>query len=104
MTSTTAVCTAMDIISPPPTCCFAFFLEFRQLSKKYLALLLWTMSTIVPTTTKRAITTTYVCMAAGGTDAESSANGLLVNMEIAQSSFGAVLHATRPAHAALPAQ
>ena len=32
-TSTTAVLTAMDAISPPPTCCVARFLELRQLLK-----------------------------------------------------------------------
>src|ERR1700680_4358818 len=79
-TSTTAVWTAMDTISPPPICCFAFFLEFRQLLTKYLALFLCTMSKSVPPATKRAMTTTYVCMTVGGTDAESSANGLLVNI------------------------
>jgi hypothetical protein len=35
------------------------------------------MSNKVPATTKSAITTTYVCMIAGGTDAESAAKGLL---------------------------
>jgi hypothetical protein len=34
-------------------------------------------SKIVPAATRRAITTMYVCIIAGGTDAESSANGLL---------------------------
>src|SRR4029079_16388774 len=38
------------------------------------------MSNSVPATTKTAMTTTYVCMTAGDTDAEGSANGLLVNM------------------------
>jgi hypothetical protein len=28
----------MATISPPPTSCFALFVEFRQLLKKYLAL------------------------------------------------------------------
>jgi hypothetical protein len=35
------------------------------------------MSNTVPATTKSAITTTYVCMIAGDTDAESAAKGLL---------------------------
>src|SRR5215831_11003775 len=80
MTSTTAVWTAMASISPPPTCCFALFVELRQLLKKYVALFLCMMSKSVPAATKKAITTTYACMTLGGTDAESSANGLLMNM------------------------
>jgi hypothetical protein len=70
----------MDTISPPPTCFFALLLEFRQLLKKYLALFLCMTSKSVPPATKRAMTTTYVCMTVGGTDAESSAKGLLVNI------------------------
>src|SRR5258708_18593827 len=81
MTSTTAVRTAIDAISPPPICSFALFLEFRQLLKKYVALFLCMMSKSVPLATKRAITTMYVCMTLGSTDAESSANGLLVNID-----------------------
>jgi hypothetical protein len=38
------------------------------------------MSKSVPPTTNKAITTMYVCMTVGDTDAESSANGLLMNM------------------------
>src|SRR5262245_17989101 len=80
MTSTTAVWTAMASISPPPTCCFALSVELRQLLKKYVALFLCMMSKSVPATTKKAITTTYACMTLGGTEAESSANGLLMTM------------------------
>jgi hypothetical protein len=35
------------------------------------------MSNKVPATTRSAITTTYACMIAGETDAESAAKGLL---------------------------
>jgi hypothetical protein len=37
-------------------------------------------SKIVPTATKIAITTTNVCMTVDGMEADSSANGLLVNI------------------------
>jgi hypothetical protein len=70
----------MATISPPPTCCFALFVELRQLLKKYVALCLCMMSKSVPPTTNKAITTMYVCMTVGDTDAESLANGLLMNM------------------------
>src|SRR3954451_7543387 len=80
MTSTTAVCTARPAMCAPPTCRFALLLELRQFSKKYLALFLWMTSRSVPPRTRRAIMTTYVFMAPGGTDAESSPNGLLMSM------------------------
>src|SRR5579863_6152510 len=80
MTSTAAVCIATDTILTLPTCRLALFLAFRQLSKKYLALLLWTTSKSVPLTTSKTMTTTYACMMMGGIDAESSENGLLLNI------------------------
>jgi hypothetical protein len=55
MTSTTAVWTAMATISPPPTCCFALFVEFRQLLKKYVALFLCMMSKSVPPMSDRKL-------------------------------------------------
>src|SRR5262245_26740244 len=78
-TSTRAVWTAIDASSPPPTCLDPLLLDLRQWSKKYLALPLWTMSNSVPAATNAIMMTTYVCMSAGDTDAESSANGLIVN-------------------------
>ena len=55
-TSTTAVWMAIDSNSPPPTCCALLF-DLRQLSKKYLALPLCTMSNSVPAATRTIIRT-----------------------------------------------
>ena len=57
-TSTNSVRIARDTISPPPTCFEPLFFDWRQLSKKYLALPLWMTSNRVPATTRIAITTT----------------------------------------------
>ena len=55
-TSTTAVCTAIETSSPPPTGCAPFAL--RMFWKKYLALPLCTTSNSVPATTRTIMTTT----------------------------------------------
>src|SRR3990172_7097027 len=80
-TSTRPVWMASDANSPPPTCRDPLFFDFRQLSKKYLALPLCTMSYSVPITTRMIMMTTNVCMTAGDMDAESSANGLRENIK-----------------------
>jgi len=75
---------ARDTISRPLTSCVPLLFALRQLLKKYLALLLWMMSASVPPATRIIMTTTYVCMTMGGTDAESLAKGLLVSIQVPQ--------------------
>src|SRR5688572_10803725 len=80
-TSTTAVWTAIDTSSPPPSRREALPFDLRQLSKKYFALPLCTTSNSVPAATRTSMTMTKACMAPGGMDAESPANGLTANIE-----------------------
>ena len=81
-TSTQSVRIASETSSPPPTRLDPLFVALRQLSKKYLALPLWMTSYRVPAATRTAITMTYACMTAGSMDAESSAKGLWVSMDL----------------------
>jgi hypothetical protein len=55
--------------------------ELLPLVPKYLALPLCTMSNSVPAATSTTMMITKVGMKAGGMNAESMANGLLVNIE-----------------------
>src|SRR5262245_61070645 len=81
-TSTTAVWTASEAISPRPTCRTALFFALRQWSKKYLALFLCTMSTSVPPTTSAIMIMTYACMMVGLMEPDSAANGLLATIVV----------------------
>ena len=57
-TSTRPVWMASDTHSPPPICFDPLLFDFRQLSKKYLALPLCTMSNNVPAATRTIMMTT----------------------------------------------
>jgi hypothetical protein len=77
-----AVLIAMETISPPPTFCVPLAADLRQLFQKYTALFLCKVSYTVPTTTRIIMTIMYVCITEGDMDAESSANGLVVNIKL----------------------
>ena len=84
-TSAMPVWMAMPIFSPPETGLAAPRWALRIFSKKNLALPLCTMSNSVPSTTNATMTMTNACITVGEMDAESAANGLLVNIQLPQS-------------------
>src|SRR5665647_135501 len=94
-TSFTSTEAAIDAFSPAPTVRFALFCAFFAFSKKYCALFLCIMSSIVPTMTSRTIKTIYPCIIAGDINAESSAKGLLVNIRFSSKIFDAKLSLNR---------
>ena len=80
-TSTVSVFIAIDVRSLLLTCRSPSSADLRDSSEKYRALCLWITSNSVPPTTRTIMTMTNVCMMLDGTDAESSANGLVVNID-----------------------
>src|ERR1039457_619737 len=85
----------IDAFSPPPTDRFALFFAFFAFSKKYCALFLCIMSSMVPPMTSKTIKMMYPCMTTVGIDAESSAKGLLVNIRFSSKILDAKLSLNR---------